>query len=124
MNNKELADKMVNNFINNFRETFGTKPKVVYNINYNIPTLNQIFDCVNEQYQLIEPNGSIENRNRDGILILYRAIYYKIAKDFGYTLTSIGSLTSQNHATILHGIKKVKDNSPLKMKITETLNKL
>ena len=124
MNSKELANKMVNNFINNFRETFGVKPKVFYNINYNIPTLNEIFDCVNEQYKLIEPNGSIENKSRDGIVILYRSIYYKIAKDFGYSLSSIGSLTSQDHSTVLHGLKKVKDNSPLKIKILETISKL
>lgn len=52
---EQLANKLVNNFINNFYETFGVKPKVVYKIDASIPTLNQIFDAVQEEFSQIMP---------------------------------------------------------------------
>jgi len=121
-NNQELADKMVLNFINNFIETFGVKPKVFYNIDSSVPTLNEIFDCVNEQYQLLYPDRSICDNNRYDETCKYRAIYYSVARHYGYTLMAIGKLTSTNYSTVLHGLKQVSLNSPLKIKIIEILN--
>ena len=120
--NQALADKMVLNFINNFTETFGVKPKVFYNIDSSIPTLNEIFDCVNEQYQLTYPDKSICNRDRGDLAVKYRAIYYSVAKHYGYTLMSMGKLTNTNYSRVIHGLKQVSPNSPMKIKIIELLN--
>lgn len=120
--NQALADKMVNNFINNFIETFGVKPKVFYNIDSSIPTLNEIFDCVNEQFQLLYPNKSICDNSRSDETCKYRAIYYSVARHFSYTLVSIGKLTNTNYSTVLHGLRQVSPNSPMKIKIIELLN--
>lgn len=122
LTNQELADKMVNNFINNFIETFGVKPKVFYSIDSSVPTLNEIYDCVNEQYQLIYPDKSICYEGRSDEVVKYRAIYYSIARDFSYTLIAIGKLTNTNYSTVIHGLKQVSKNSPLKSKIIELLN--
>ena len=120
--NQELADKMVLNFINNFVETFGVKPKVFYNIDSSVPTLNEIFDCVNEQYQLSYPDKSICDRSNKVETVKYRAIYYSVAKHFSYTLMSMGKLTNTNYSTVIHGLKSVSPNSPMKIKIIEILN--
>jgi hypothetical protein len=122
LNNQELADKMVLNFINNFIETFGVKPKVFYNIDSNVPTLNEIFDCVNEQYQLIHPEKSICEPGKGDLAVKYRAIYYSVARHFGYTLIATGKLTNTNYSTVLHGLKQVSQNSPMKIKTLEILN--
>lgn len=120
---QELADKMVSNFINNFRETFGVKPKVIYKIDSSIPTLNEIFDCVNRQYQIIHPDKSIGDKSNRNGAVKYRALYYSVARHFSYTLISIGKLTSTDHSTVVHGLKKVSVNSEMKHKIIEILNK-
>ena|ERR1700741_2696262 len=118
---EELATKMVQNFINNFRETFGVIPKVMYKIDSSIPTLNEIFNLVNGEFQLIHPKFSIDEKNRDTDFVKYRGIYYSIARSYGYGLTSIGMLTGQDHATVLHGMSMVSENSPLKLRIIEKL---
>ncbi len=121
LTNQELADKMVNNFINNFIETFGVRPRVIYKIDTSVPTLNEIFDCVNEQYQLIYPDKSICDRGKGDLAVKYRAIYYSVAKHFSYTLMSMGKLTNTNYSTVIHGLKQVSKNSPMKAKIIEIL---
>lgn len=121
---QKLADKMVSNFINNYYETFGVKPKVTYKVDLSIPTLNQIFDCVNDEFNLVKPNNSIDEANRDYVFIKYRAIYYSIAKDFKYSLHSMCMLTNQNHATALHSLRNVKETSPIKLKIIERLKNI
>lgn len=122
LSNQALADKMVLNFINNFVETFGVKPKVFYNIDSSVPTLNEIFDCVNDEYQLSYPGKSICDRTNKVEAVKYRAIYYSVAKHFSYTLMSIGKLTDTNYSTVIHGLKQVSQNSPMKIKIIEILN--
>lgn len=119
---QELADKMVSNFINNFIETFGVRPRVIYKIDSNIPTLNEIYDCVNEQYQLIHPNKSICYEGKSDEVVKYRAIYYSVARDFSYKLMAIGKLTNTNYSTVIHALKQVSEKSPLKAKIIELLN--
>lgn len=123
LSNQALADKMVNNFINNFIETFGVRPRVIYKINTNVPTLNEIFDCVNEQYQLIYPGKSICDRGKGDLAVKYRAIYYSVARYFSYSLISIGKLTNTNYSTVIHGLKQVSQKSPMKIQIIEDLNK-
>lgn len=121
LSNQELADKMVLNFINNFVETFGVKPKVVYKIDTNIPTLNEIFNLVNEQYQLLYPDKSICDKTKGDLAVKYRALYYGVARHFSYNLSSIGKLTNTDHSTVIHGLKQVSKNSPMKAMILEIL---
>lgn len=121
LSNQELADKMVSNFINNFVETFGVKPKVVYKIDTSIPTLNEIFNLVNEQYQIFYPENSICDRTKGDLAVKYRALYYSVARHFAYTYSSIGKLTNTDHSTVIHGLKQVSKNSPMKAQILETL---
>lgn len=114
---QQLADKMVNNFLNNFYETFGVKPKIVYKIDASIPTLNEIFEAVQEEFNLIMPGRTIEEKTRDAQFIKYRGIYYSVARYFKYSLHSMRMLTNQNHTSVLHNLKNVPQNSPLKTKI-------
>lgn len=116
---QQLADKMVNNFINNFYETFGVKPKVAYKVNFTIPTLNEIFDAVNNEFQNVFPGRYIDEKNRDYRFLKYRAIYYSIARFFGYSFQSMAQLCNQDHATVLNALKQVQETSPLKTKIIE-----
>lgn len=118
---KQLAERMVRNFINNFHETFGVKPKVVYKVDYSIPTLNQIYDLVNEEFQNACPGHNLDEKNRTANFIKYRGIYYSICTYFKYSLHSMCRLTDQNHATALNALKQIKENSPLKTKILQQL---
>lgn len=123
LNNQALADKMVSNFINNYFETFGFRPKVVYKVDSNIPTLNEIFDLVNEKYQVLYPDKSISDKTKGDLTVKYRALYYSVARYFKYTLIAIGQLTNTDHSTVTHGLKQVSKNSPMKAQLIETLNK-
>lgn len=118
---EQLANKLVNNFINNFYETFGVKPKVVYKIDASIPTLNQIFDAVQEEFNKVMPGRLLEEKTRDATFIKYRGIYYSIARYFKYSCHSIGLLCNKDHATVLHNLKNVPENSELKNKIIQKL---
>lgn len=123
LNNQELADKMVANFINNYFETFGVRPKVVYKVDASIPTLNEIYDLVNEKYQLINPGKSICDNTRGDLSVKYRALYYSVARHFDYQLVPIGKLINRDHSTVVHGLKQVSRKSPMKAELIEILKK-
>lgn len=116
---QQIADKMVSNFINNFYETFGVKPKVKYKVDCNIPTLNEIFDAVQYEFNLVLPGRSLEQKTNDAIFVKYRAIYYRVAREFKYSFHSMCLLTGQNHATVIHNLKNLSNNSPLTQKIIQ-----
>lgn len=118
---EQLANKLVNNFINNFYETFGVKPKVVYKIDASIPTLNQIFEAVQEEFSQIMPGRLLDERTNDNLFVKYRGIYYTVARYFKYSLHSMCLLTNQHHATALHNLRNIPENSELKNKIIEKL---
>lgn len=120
MNKQEQADKMVNNFVNNFVETFGYKPKVQYKINLNVPTLNEIFEAVNKELQILHPDKSIDDKTKETIVLKYRYLYCSIAKEFGYTLVSIGKLIDKDHSTVTHSVKQIQKTNELRVKILKS----
>jgi len=123
---KDLADKMVSNFISRFREAVGTTPIVTFSIVNDAPTINEIYNVVNTCFKkhmgrFSKKEVSISDDNREFDYIKYRNVYFSICRDFGYTCESIGSVVGKNHATVLHGCKRVKEGSELKKEMLEKL---
>lgn len=104
-----------------YNETFGVKPKVVYKIDASIPTLNQIFDAVQEEFQKVCPNRTLEERKKDFLILKYRRVYYSVCLHYKYSLHSMCCLTSQVHSTVIATFKSVPENSELKNKIIQKL---
>lgn len=118
-----LADKLVKKFIDNYYNIIGTKPIVSYSVKESIHTLNEIYNVVNEAFKLKEKQDdiSISDINREPSFVLYRNIYFSIARDHGYSLNSIGKLVNKDHATVYHGCKCISETSILKKELKEKL---
>lgn len=123
---QQLAEKLVSNFINKFEAAIGTKPIVKYSIESDIPTLNEIYNAVNEHYRAKERQEdiSIADDHRDISVVYYRNIFYSISREYKYTLNAIGQIVGRDHATVLHGSRQISEANELKLKIKQELLKL
>jgi len=64
-----------------------------------------IKEIINKYFEL-----DISKKTRQREYIEARFIYFTLVKKYtGLSLAAIAKTTSQNHATVLHGIKKLKD---------------
>lgn len=95
--------------------------RVSCEIDASIPTLNQIFDAVQEEFSQIMPGRLLDERTNDNLFVKYRGIYYTVARYFKYSLHSMCLLTNQHHATVLHNLRNIPENSELKNKIIQKL---
>ncbi len=119
----KLAEKLVKNFIANFHQTIGTIPNVQYSVNTDTPTLNEIFNIVNSYYKTKEsnPDVSICDNTKTGLITYYRGVFYYIARQCGYSLNNIGKVVNKDHATVLHGSKQIRATNELVIKIIQQL---
>jgi len=108
------ADKMINDFCSKFHHEFGFWPTVSLNSkSFFVPqlTLEQLKSLINSVFKKTFPDIYTEEgmfyKTRKQLPILYRHLFYKIAREIGYTLTDIGRYSSFNHATILYAERRV-----------------
>jgi hypothetical protein len=119
MTNKEKikrAEKLIDDFQYTFYKEVGVVPDVCYDIYVDsLPKLllPQIEEAVNYTFKLnfpeAFPNQGIRNRARHTITIAFRYIFFKIARDMGYTFPVMSSYIGFDHATILHAVKSMNN---------------
>jgi hypothetical protein len=120
LTDKEQKEQELNKFIDDFildcKNKFDVVPlvSIQYKVNKNfrcIP-LSEIIRIVNNQLYVNNskyfPLG-IRTKGRDKVLVLYRYIYYTIARNLSYTLKEIAESVNKNHASVLHGIRQIKN---------------
>jgi chromosomal replication initiation ATPase DnaA len=120
---KALAETLVSNFTTKFQEAIGTKPIVKYSIDSNAPTINEVYNVVNDHFKIVMNNDevSICDNIKKPEYVKYRNIYFSICRDFEYSLTSIGKVVKKDHATVLYGSKKITETSELKKELKSKL---
>lgn len=109
---EDEIQEFVISFQREFCKKFGTVPKVNYKIGrkYKIPKitfkeLNGIADKIMFSDRKLRHFTSIKVRKRNRPLILLRQCVYKIAKEQGHTLASIGEyFGGYDHATVRYGV--------------------
>jgi hypothetical protein len=120
--NKEAADIMIHEFCQRFCDVFHIYPHVTYSISkqpLQRVSLNKLFDLVNEMlldeirecdpiYESVKLNG-IKLVSRKRIIVLYRQTFMSIANDIGYGSTTLSRFLGFDHATVIHGCRKIKD---------------
>ena len=120
MNIEEDKEQELNKFIDEFvikcKDKFDVVPLVTiqYKIKKNFRSLplSEIMRIVNNNLYVNNPKYfplGIKTHGRDKILVLHRYIYYTIARNLCYTLKEIGESVKKNHASVLHGVKQIKN---------------
>lgn len=123
---KTLEEKLINKFKKEFYEKIGYMPQVIkmHQHNSEIPymPLHDIIDSVNS---VMEHKFGTRRVNKKLIRITsylrireateYRFIYFKIARDMGYTFKEIGKVLKTDkhdgydHTTVMHGVNTFDD---------------
>lgn len=130
--NKEAADLMIHEFCQKFCDIFHIYPHVTYSISkqpLQKVSLNMLFDLVNElmMEEISDDDPIYESLKKDGIrlasrkrlVVLYRQTFMSIANDVGYGSTTLSRFLGFNHATVIHGCRKIRDL--IEIKDPETL---
>lgn len=110
------AEKMIEDFSSEFYKKFGFWPVIRFNIkSFFIPklTLDQLRILINDSFKESFPDvyttEGMMLQTRKQLPILYRHIFFKIAREIGYTLKDIGRYAGFNHATVLHAVRRISD---------------
>ncbi len=131
---KEIMDKEIEDFQNQFYKTYGIHLLVSYRVksmkslNVTISELDtMIKDDAKEYYPelvAVHPNFTRE-KTRNGMLVTYRQILHYLARESGYTLTYIAKYCGFHHASVIHGCKTVDDYLIIKdKKVVEIFNRI
>ena len=64
----------------------------------------KICDKINVSYKEMQSSTRIQE-----VVSARQSIWYIFHKEYGMTFTSISKIFNKNHATIIHGVKKVED---------------
>lgn len=115
--NFSQAQRMINDFCIEFYDKFGFWPIIKSNINsFFIPQLALeelrliIDEIFKKNFPDIHTDEAMLGKTRKQTPILYRHIFYKIARELGYTFKDIGRFSGfNNHATILHAVKRISN---------------
>jgi chromosomal replication initiation ATPase DnaA len=120
--NKEAADIMIHDFCQKFLDTFHIYPNVTYSISkqpLEKISLNMLLDLVNELLlqEISEDDPIYESVKKEGVkllsrkrfVVLYRQTFMSIANNVGYGPTTLARFLGFDHATVIHGCRKIKD---------------
>jgi len=112
----ESAKELVEEFQTLFKSMFNTTPVVLYELDdLKLPSmvLNELEIIVNGVYKREFPDipnvEGIRSKKRLFTTIMFRYIFYKIAREMGYPLTVIGKYLGFDHATVLHGTRCINN---------------
>tara|TARA_R100000900_G_scaffold32758_2_gene26403 strand:- start:906 stop:1388 length:483 start_codon:yes stop_codon:yes gene_type:complete len=64
----------------------------------------KICDKINITYEEMQSRTRIQE-----VVAARQSIWYVFHKEYGMTFTSIGKIFNKDHATIIHGVRKLKD---------------
>lgn len=136
------AEKMVQDFKREFTERFKAKIEIYYNLKKKVKkytvSLEDIKEATNEALHeefiegyvvgcannMVEITNGVLTRTRVREIIIYRHILFYLARNAGYGPSEISRLlgTRYDHATIIHGNRRIKDLVEIKDKMV--LNRL
>jgi hypothetical protein len=112
----ENAKQLVQEFQTLFKSMFNTTPLVLYELDdLKLPSivLNELEIIVNNVYKREFPDipnvEGIRSKKRLFTIIMFRYIFYKIAREMGYPLMVIGKYLGFDHATVLHGTRCINN---------------
>lgn len=116
LDNYDEAEKMIDEFVEKFYDRFGIWPLIRFNSkSFFIPKLklDDLSTLINDVFSYNHPEeyhekGLLE-KTRKQTTVLYRHIFYRIAREIGYTFHDIGKYTGFNHATIINGVNRIND---------------
>jgi len=131
---KEIMDKEIEDFQNQFYKTHGIHLLVSYRVksmkslSVTLSELDtMIKDDAKEYYPelvAVHPNFTRE-KTRNGMLVTYRQMLHYFARESGYTLTFIAKYCGFHHASVIHGCKTVEDYLIIKdKKVVEIFNRI
>ncbi len=112
------ANEMVNTFATDFKARFGVSPHIYYNLKGKdtkvILTLNEIYEICNNIYKQDSPiyvgkEQGLKVKSRDRITVLYRQVYFKLARNMSYPLAYVSGMVNKHHSTVIHGIKLIDE---------------
>lgn len=113
---QEEINKFIDAFILECKERFDIVPLITiqYKLDKSIRSipLSEIIRIVNNKLFVDNPKYfplGIKTKGRDKVLVLYRYIYFVIARNLKYGLKEIAESVDKDHATVLHGIKQIKN---------------
>jgi chromosomal replication initiation ATPase DnaA len=128
-NNLSEIVLFIEDFKREFRDKFDIDPKVLWSYNkeqqppkIDLRILEQAANSLLEDDIFVD---GIKSKSRRKEVVMLRQCMFKIARESGYTLTSIGSYFDYDHATILYSVTHVNNLLKTKDKLTiVTLHKL
>jgi hypothetical protein len=112
--------EFIEQFQQEFQEKFGVIPTVVYDLGMTKIDVNFLLDTVNKVLNSNCPGlyeGGIKNRSRQQSLSEHRQMFFKIARDMGYSYSYLARFIGFDHATLIYSVKKVNHMIKLKDKI-------
>lgn len=103
--------EFVQEFKEEFKNKFGVFPTVLYNLGLLKVDINFLLDSVN----LVLSNNcpglyekGIRDRRRHQTLAEHRQIFFKIARDMGYSYSYLSSFVGYDHSTAIYSVRKVE----------------
>jgi len=118
----------IETFTTEFFGKYNITAKVLYNLNIDklaALSVSEVENITNKWIRFeVGEMYSVKSKTRISKLIGYRHAMFYYLHEMGYTLTFIGKYFGFNHATVLHGINKIKtfvdigDNTTLEILLT------
>ena len=112
----------IEDFKKEFRSRFDIDPRVLwsYNKDFSPPklTLTELEKITNTFVEDPIFADGVKSKTRRKEIVILRQCMFKIARESGYTLTSIGSYFDFDHATILYSVTHVNNLLKTKDKLT------
>lgn len=124
------AERMIKQFCSEFYEKFGFWPMIKFNMKSLLTPklkLEDLKDIVNavfkESFPDIYTDEGIMLKTRKHLTLMHRHIFYKIAREVGYTYKDIAVYSGFDHATIIYAVRRISDLLDVKdQQLTESYN--
>lgn len=111
-----IAENLISEFKTKFRGEVGVDAIVTYSFKAdNVPrvTLRELEGIVNGIFEKHFPEAyikdGIRSKNRKSIIVTFRFIFFKVAREMFYPLVPIATYLGYNHATVLHAARTIQN---------------
>lgn len=111
-----VAEDLISDFRNKFIVEVGVDPVVTYSFKVDSVSrisLSELEKVVNEIFKKnfpeLYPEDGIRSKFRRSMIVAFRFIFFKIAREMCYPLVPIAKFLGYNHATVLHAVKTINN---------------
>lgn len=79
-------------------------------VKLNVVSLEVLEELINRVMAKYYPeyDGELGSNNRKPTLVMFRSIFFYFAREYGYTTSASGKHVGRDHATAIHGMKKLE----------------